>query len=640
MNLALFHFIRPYWLLAFIPLAIITVLIVKHKLQRGNWVNVCDEELLPYILQEKPVKQNRIPLVSLNVIAAVFTIIALAGPTWERVPSPAFRNDSGLVIALDLSKSMEAADIKPSRLIRARYKIEDILKQRKDGQTALLVYAGDAFTVTPLTNDNATIASQLEALTPDIMPSAGSNTALAVEKAVELLKQAGLQHGQILLITDGVNSDETAAVLKNLGDYPLSVLAIGTAEGAPISLSDGGFLKDDSGTIVVPKLPVSDLQQLVNDGHGIYQEITDNDDDIKTLLAAVDKSVQNAGVAGDNSANKLLLETWDEKGIWLLLLILPLAALNFRRGLLGLAFLFLIPVPKNSYALEWQDLWQTKNQQAYQAYKQGNFDKAAKLFEDPAWQAAAQYKSNELELKQHKKPTTATAFYNQGNVFAKAGFLEKNDVKVKMEKFKNAIGAYKESLKLESHGVVTEDAKANKEIVEKELKKLEQQQKQNQDSQDSQDKNQDSSKDKDSKDNKDSQKQDNKNSQQNKNNQDDKENKDKDNQAEKNQQKSEQAENKKDNQPENKQQQNQQDQQKSEQEKQAAQQAAQAQKQQPEKPEQNAQAQQAKLADDEKKREHDVLLNSIPDDPAGLLRRKFKYQYNQRQRQDSSAQSW
>lgn len=133
MNLALFHFIRPYWLLALIPLAVITALILRHKLQRGNWVNVCDEALLPYILQEKPVKQNRIPFISMNVIASLLTIIALAGPTWERVPSPAFRNDSGLVIALDLSKSMEAGDIKPSRLIRARYKIEDILKQRKDG---------------------------------------------------------------------------------------------------------------------------------------------------------------------------------------------------------------------------------------------------------------------------------------------------------------------------------------------------------------------------------------------------------------------------------------------------------------------------------------------------------------------------
>ena len=117
---------------------------------------MCDAELLPYLLQEKAVNQSRWPLTT-GAIAALLVIIALAGPTWQRVPSPVFRNESALVIALDLSRSMDAEDIKPSRLIRARYKIADILKQRKDGQTALLVYAGDAFTVTPLTDDTETI---------------------------------------------------------------------------------------------------------------------------------------------------------------------------------------------------------------------------------------------------------------------------------------------------------------------------------------------------------------------------------------------------------------------------------------------------------------------------------------------------
>jgi Ca-activated chloride channel family protein len=484
--------------------------------------------------------------------------------------------------------------------------------------------------VTPLTNDNATIASQLEALTPDIMPSAGSNTALAVEKAVELFKQAGLQNGQVLLITDGVNSDEIGAVLKKLGDYQLSVLAVGTEQGAPISLPDGGFLKDESGAIVVPKLPASALQQLASDGHGIYQAISDNDNDIKALLASVDKSVQKAG--DNNGQNNMLLQKWDEKGVWLLLLVLPLAALNFRRGLLAVAFLFILPLPKNSYALEWQDLWQTKNQQAQQAFNHQQYDKAAQLFEDPAWQAAALYKSEQAELKQLKTPKTATGFYNQGNVFAKAGEKE-SKIEAKIENFKNAIKAYDEALKLEPNNA---DAKYNKELVEKELKKLQQQQEQQKQA----DKNKQDQKDqqkpdnKDQKDNKDKQgDKDNKNSQDKKDNKDDK--------SQKDQQKPEQAENKKDSKPEDKQQQEKQDQQQSEQEKQAAQQAEQAKKQQPEKPEQKDQAQQAaQLQEDEKNQANEQWLKRIPDDPAGLLRRKFKYQYGQRQRQESSAQSW
>jgi Ca-activated chloride channel family protein len=616
MSLALFHFIRPYWLLALIPWLVIFTLLLKHKLQRGSWINVCDEALLPYILQEKPVKTSRLPLIGIST-ASLLAIFALAGPTWERVPAPAFRNDSGLVIALDLSRSMEAGDIKPSRLIRARYKIEDILKQRKDGQTALLVYAGDAFTVTPLTNDNATIASQLEALTPDIMPSAGSNTALAVEKAVDLFKQAGLTKGLILLVTDGVNADEIATVINKLGTYQLSVLAVGTEQGAPISLPEGGFLKDDSGTIIVPKLVMAELKKLADAGHGLFQPISDNDSDIKALLDSVDKSVQNAV---DNSQNKLLIAKWDEKGVWLLLLILPLAALSFRRGLLVVAFLMLLPLPKNSYALEWQDLWQTKDQQAQQAFNRGDYDKAAKLFEDPAWQAAALYKSKQPEVKTLKNPTTATGFYNQGNVLAKAGKLEE------------AIKAYSQALKLNPDKKLAEDAQYNKKLVEDKLKK-------NQDSQNSQ--NNQNNPDK----NKSNQKQQQNQQQQQKQNQDaqnsqnaqDKQQKD----SQQQQQNSQQSQNKPQENSASQQQQNQNSQnaQNKPQKNSANQQTAQKQS---EKNDSKTQAQQqVEAAQDEKNQANAQWLNRIPDDPAGLLRRKFKYQYSQRQRQtDNNGQAW
>ncbi|MFZ2312319.1 MAG: VWA domain-containing protein, partial [Methylobacter sp.] len=364
MNLAEFHFIRPYWLLAVIPYLVILAFMLRNKLNQGNWSAVCDAELLPYILQEKAVNQSRWPLTA-AAIAALLVIIALAGPTWKRLPSPVFRNDSAVVIALDLSRSMDAADIKPSRLIRARYKIADILKQRKDGQTALLVYAGDAFTVTPLTDDTETIASQLEALNTDIMPSQGSNTALVLENAVELFKQAGLQKGQILLVTDGVDVDKTLATVKSLDKYKLSILGVGTDDGAPIALPEGGFLKDEQGNIVVPKLNSHELTKLAQAGKGAYQTITANDADIQTLLAALDKPVQQQGKENTN----LLLEQWADKGPWLLLLVLPLAALSFRKGLLCFALLLLLPLPKNSYAFDWQDLWQTRDQQAQQAFK-------------------------------------------------------------------------------------------------------------------------------------------------------------------------------------------------------------------------------------------------------------------------------
>jgi len=379
-----FHFIRPYWLLAMLPTIVIVGLMLRNKLSHGNWSAVCDAELLPYLLQEKAVNKSRGPL-TVGAMAAFLAIVALEGPTWQRVPSPVFRNESALVIALDLSRSMDATDIKPSRLIRARYKIADILKQRKDGQTALLVYSGDAFTVTPLTDDTETIDSQLTALTTDIMPSEGNNAGIVLEKAVDLFKQAGLQNGQILLVTDSVDADKTQSAVKALGNYSLSILGVGTADGGPVTLPEGDFLKDGQGSIVIPKLNAGDLAKLARLGNGVYQTISANDADIQALLAAVDQPEQQQGKENKN----LLLDQWEDKGPWLLLLVLPLAALSFRKGLLCVALVLLLPLPKNSYAFEWHDLWQNKDQQAEQAYKNNQFEQAAKLFENPDWKAAA-----------------------------------------------------------------------------------------------------------------------------------------------------------------------------------------------------------------------------------------------------------
>lgn len=329
-DISQFHFIRPLWLLALLPYLLIAGLMLRHKLQQGNWSQVCDAELLPYILQQKAASQSRWPFIT-GAIAGLLSIFALAGPAWERLPSPVFRNDAALVIILDLSRSMDAGDIKPSRLTRARYKIADILHQRKDGQTALLVYAGDAFTVTPLTDDTETINSQLNALQTSIMPVQGNNIALALQKAVRLFKQAGLPRGQILLVTDGIDGDDALSEARRLGNYQLSVLGVGTPDGAPVKSDAGGFLKDRQGNIIVPKLNSDALRKLAQAGGGIYQTITANDHDIKQLLLTL---ARQSAQGPDPQRSELKLEQWEDQGPWLLLLVLPMAALAFRRGTL------------------------------------------------------------------------------------------------------------------------------------------------------------------------------------------------------------------------------------------------------------------------------------------------------------------
>ncbi len=604
MNLAEFHFIRPYWLLALLPYVGILFFLLKSKLSRGNWASVCDEDLLPYLLQEKAVTQSRWPLTT-GALATLLIITAIAGPTWNRLPSPVFRNDSALVIALNMSPTMNAEDIKPSRLIRARYKIADILALRKDGQTALLVYSGDAFTVTPLTDDSETIASQLEALTTNIMPSEGSNTELAINKAVELFKQAGLQKGQIFLITDQVD-DEGLSAAKHLDGYTLSVLGAGTNDGAPIALTEGGFMKNQQGTIVIPKLDSELLSKLAEIGKGRYQTITANDSDIKNLLAGLDQPMQQDGKENKN----ILLEQWDDKGPWLLAIALPLAALSFRKGLLCWVLLLLLPLPKNSYAFEWQDLWQTKNQQAQQAFQNNQYEKAADLFDNADWKAAAEYKAGQYDkaLENLKDAKTELSAYNHGNALAQSGQL------------KEALQAYDQALALNPQNV---DAKFNRDLVEKEIKKQEEQKKQdpqqNQDKQDKQDQ-------------KDNKKEPSKDDQQEQNSNEQKDSDQKPEQSEEQKTQQQQADEQK-SADDKAQQEKEAEQKKAEEEKakQAEPKKADESKDEKDKAKQPAATQEQPST--EQQQANEQWLKRIPDDPAGLLKRKFMYQYGQRNQQ-------
>jgi Ca-activated chloride channel family protein len=467
-----FHFLRPYAFLALIPLI---YLVIKNYHQNAgsisHWQKVCDAELLPYLLENGDDKNSKLTF-GFATFCAILAIFALAAPTWQRLPAPAFRNNSALVIALNLSQTMNAQDIKPSRLIRARYKISDLLSQRKDGQTALLVYSDSAFTVTPLTNDTQTIKSQLEALSTDIMPTEGNNALAGLEKAVALLKQAGLPQGHILLITDSTNNADDFA--KKLGGYRLSVLGVGTAEGAPIALPEGGFAKDESGQILVPKLQITQLSELAAAGFGQFQITTTDDSDVKNLLKTFDSPFNQT----TNDKTNLFLEQFEDSGYYLILLILPWAAWQFRKGAFYLTLLFLLPIPKNSYALDLQNLWKTPDQQAQKIYEKQDYTKAAQKFENPDWKAAAQYQAGDFE-NAAKHFEQAKNFYNLGNALAKKGDLQ------------SALNAYEQAI---AENPYDNDAKANKELVAKELEKQKQQEKQQQDSPQNQQQNEKSDK--------------------------------------------------------------------------------------------------------------------------------------------------
>ena len=189
-----FHFLRPLWFLALPFLLALLWLFWRQRLHSRSWQEICDPALLPHLLLGRSQRRAPWPL-WLLLAGLLLTVTALAGPTWQKQPQPLLRQQSALVILLDLSRSMAAADLKPSRLVRARLKVEDILRQRREGQTALVVFAGDAFAVTPLTDDHRTIEALLASLDPEIMPVQGSEPGRALEEGAELLHRAGLSMG-------------------------------------------------------------------------------------------------------------------------------------------------------------------------------------------------------------------------------------------------------------------------------------------------------------------------------------------------------------------------------------------------------------------------------------------------------------
>ena len=420
-----FHFLRPWWLLALIPLMALLWSMIKHRFGSSSWRLVIDPKLLPFLLSSSEGGPRTWPRWLVGLVG-LLSIMALAGPTWEKLPQPVFSTQAALVIALDLSRSMDATDIKPSRLTRARHKIADILHQRKEGQTALVVYADAAFTVTPLTDDVETILALLPSLDSDMMPAQGSRAERAFALALELFENSGVVQGDVLLVSDGTGDSETmqieAELLRN-PDFRLSVLAIGTREGGPIPITQGGFLKDATGSIVIARLQENNLRQIAKTGNGAFAALSPDDRDINTLVYAMEPRVidQQAKLSDSNA------EIWRELGPWLILLIIPLAALSFRRGVLWLLPLYMLALPPDAQALEWESLWKNQDHRAGELFEQGEFAAAAELFQNPAWKASAQYRTGEYQvaLDQWQQLDSATSLYNRGNALAKLGQYEK-----------------------------------------------------------------------------------------------------------------------------------------------------------------------------------------------------------------------
>ena len=614
-QLAQFQFLRPEWFWALIPAALLVILLWRRANNASSWQGAIAPDLLPFLLDKASTRQSRLPWVLLAV-AWVFAIFALAGPTWTKLPQPIHKKEDALVIVLDLSVSMLATDVKPSRLVKARHKIIDILNDRHEGLTALVAYSGDAHGVIPLTDDASTITAIVPSLDPSIMPKYGSNTEDAMDKAIKMLKDGGATDGKILLVTDGVADDAVNPVINLIDntDYVLHILGVGTEDGSPIATPDGNFMKDSSGAIVIPQLERHTLKDITATVGGKYIDMALTDSDYRYLLA-------DNRVIEDETTRMLEREfdTWYEQGPFLILFILPFAAFAFRRGWLVSIGLLCILQPHDAMAFEWSDLWQRKDQQGADALQNGNPEKAANLFENTQWKGTAHYRSNNFDnaIDEFAKDTSASGHYNRGNALAKAGKLDE------------ALKAYDDAL---SKNPDFEDAQFNRELVEQLKQQQEQQQQdgENSDQQDSENQNSENQ-DQQSRNSQDQQSQDQQSQDQQSQDQQSQSQSSQDQQSDNQQSENQQAQNSDQNSEEDQkqgQQQPEEDQQSEEEQQQAQQNQEQ---QEGESDQQQAQAQQAnQQPTTEEQQAMEQWLRRIPEDPGGLLRRKFNYEYQQR----------
>jgi len=649
-----FHFLDPEWLLLLIPVLLMLVLSRFKQSSTSAWQNVIEPQLLQHLLQN-PNATARPWLTLLSVTGALLAIIALANPAWEKQPESVFETPRALVLVLDLSASMNAADLAPSRLVRARLKIRDILERSLEGQTGLVVFAGDAFSVAPLTRDSETITSQLRVLEPRIMPVQGSRVDLGLEQAGKLLEQAGIPAGDILVIADGLENNQTDSITRKLHEqgHRISFMGVGTLEGAPISNGRGDVIRNPNNTPVLARLAEERFQKLAEAGGGRYTRIALNNSDIDYLL---DMPALNY----DKKLNETLAtqNQWKQSGPYFTLLLLPLAALAFRRGWLMLFMLVIItPLPDTAYAFSWQDLWKTPEQQASEAFMQQRHESVLELSSNPDVLGSAYYRQQQFEqaYNQFKQSQGPDADYNQGNALARMG------------KYQEAIEAYDRALQQQPD---MQHAIDNKAAIEALLEQQRQQQpeQENNASQDPQDQQSpDQNKQNDRNEQKDSQPEPSESSEPS--DQAEQEPSDSEEQSEQQagSQQPDPQQAQQQNQPadsgnefsdaaeamEKQQQEPQQNQSQADPQQESAQESAQ------ESPEESPSAQapqanseeaqseqslpmqqQAQPLDPEEQQAAEQWLRRIPDDPGGLLKRKFLYQYQQRNRQPSSQQAW
>ena len=446
------HFIQPrlLWMLTVVPLLYLSFRL-RHNI-RARWKRYIDPELLDHLIVP-PHRRWRVRPIHTTCILISLGAIALAGPTWKREQPPFTEDKAPLVIALDLSRTMDAIDLDPTRIERAKLKLRDLLKLRNGGRTALFVYAGTTHMVLPFTTDFSLFDLYLDSLSTSLMPSAGKDSAVALHVIESFLKDETVP-GTILFVTDGIEPQAVPAfsnfMSRNADKDDILVMGVGTSHGAPVRTSSTQFLADSSGRRVYAKLDVAALRSLSRIGISAIT-LTLDDDDLHWIQRHIQSHLQTMQQR-DNDTR------WINEGYWLTIPIALVAVLWFRKGWTvrwtssAMAIVLLVP-NTNGGRFSWLDLWLTPDQQGRYYYDKGEYQKAAERFQDPLWKGLALVRDGKSEdaLNAFAFSDSAEGWYNQGNVLAQ------------LKRYPEAAQAYRQAL---AQQPAWQEAKENLELVE------------------------------------------------------------------------------------------------------------------------------------------------------------------------------
>lgn len=426
------HLLRPLWLLALLPLLPLWVLLARQASRRRRWEDLIDPHLRDAVLTNERNAGHRAPLFLLAT-GWLLLIVALAGPVWVLESRPVYRIEQARVLLLDLTAHMDQVEQGTKHLQRARFELMDLLRGVDEGQVALIGYSAEPFLIAPLTSDAGTVLEQVPFLAPDLLPVAGvGRTDLALDMAGALLQRSGAVQGDVILIAAALERPDLALAagrrLRAAG-HRLSVLAVAEEP-------------------VQGQGQASGLAGLASAGGGLLVQAGFDDADTRRLLALPGE--RKISRSGDRVATT---GQWRDDGYWLLLLVLPIAAVAFRRGWLGLlpiAFLVMPPTP--AQALSWQDLWLRPEQQAFRALQRNPVPAAAEGFTDPRWRAAAFYRAGQYQqaLDALTGQADGASHYNRGNTLAR------------LERYSEAIAEYDAALLIDPEHA---DARHNRDLL-------------------------------------------------------------------------------------------------------------------------------------------------------------------------------